>query len=64
MFPYWEKEKRKDYNFSLEKAKFFIQSFEARGSARQTALELYKVFSKYIFWSGMLAEDMHKIRKS
>lgn len=28
-------------NFSLEKAKFLIQSFEASSSDRQTALELW-----------------------
>jgi len=44
-----------------KKIKFFTQSFEAGCSARQTALELYKVFGKYIFWSCILAEDKHKI---
>lgn len=30
--------------------------FEASGSARQTVLKLYKVFSNYIFWSCLLAQ--------
>lgn len=40
-----KKKKSSKKKFSIEEARFF----EASGSARQTALELYKVFSKYIY---------------
>lgn len=62
-----DKSKKKGFkknNFSLEKAIVYKWIFEASGSARQTVLELYKVFSNYIFWSCLLAQKRHKTRKS
>lgn len=37
--------------------------FEASGSARQTVLKLYKVFSNYIFWSCLLAQKKAQNKK-